>query len=323
MTDNKDIRLNIGRSVFENPVFLASGPAGYGLEYINYIDMRKLGGVVTKTISFEPRAGNPGVRLQETPSGLLNSIGLENVGAELFFREKMALLASAGIKLVISLAAEDWDDYRRLIGYVAERDNIEIVELNLSCPNVERGGMAVGTDPDLLGKYVRLAKELLPETDILAKLTPNVRDIGGLALAAEEAGADGITAINTIVGMDIDLSSSKPVFKRVRAGLSGPAIRPVALDAVWKISRTVKIPVIGVGGISSVDDALKFFMAGAAGIQIGTAIFYDPGLPERIIERLETGGIPSRIEYLTGKTERIEDGGKAGDNSGAGCREQG
>ena len=319
MTGIKDIRINIGRSVFKNPVFLASGPAGYGLEMINYIDMRRIGGVVTKTISFEPRQGNPGVRLQETPSGLLNSIGLENVGAELFFKEKMALLAAAGIKPVISIAAEDWDDYRKLIDYIAERDNVEIIELNLSCPNVERGGMTIGTDPALLSRYVRRAKELLPDTDILAKLTPNVEDIGRLALAAEEAGADGITAINTIVGMDIDLSTSRPVFKRVRAGLSGPAIRPVALDAVWKISRTVDIPVIGAGGISSVDDALKFFMAGASGVQIGTAIFYDPDLPERIIERLETGGIPSPIEELIDKTERNMDEGKAGDNSGTGC----
>ena len=296
MTGKRDIKMNIGKAVFENPVLLASGPAGYGIEYINHIDLRRIGGVVTKTVSFDPRPGNQGVRLQETPSGLLNSIGLENVGAKQFFREKIPLLTSAGIRPVVSLAAEDWDDFRKLIDHVAEVGSVETIELNLSCPNVERGGMAIGTDPALLGEYVRRAKEFLPDTGILAKLTPNVHDIGRLALAAEEAGADGITAINTIVGMDIDIKSARPVFERVRAGLSGPAIRPVALDAVWRISRTVDIPVIGVGGISSVDDALKFFMAGASGVQVGTAIFYDPGLPERIIDHLEAEGIPSPIE---------------------------
>ncbi|MBN2070484.1 MAG: dihydroorotate dehydrogenase [Candidatus Krumholzibacteriota bacterium] len=315
MSDNNDIGLKIGDACFANPVFLASGPAGYGIEYANYLDITKVGGIVTKTISFEPRKGNPGVRLQETPSGLLNSIGLENVGAEYFFREKIPVLVSAGVKPVISVAAEDWGDYRKLIDFIARQENIEIIELNLSCPNVERGGMAVGSNPSLLGRYVRHAKDLLPRIAILAKLTPNVSDIARLALAAEEAGADGITAINTVIGMDIDISRAKPVFKRVRAGLSGPAIRPVALDAVWRIARTVDIPVIGVGGISSVDDALKFFMAGASGIQVGTALFYDPGLPARIIEKLEAGGIPPAIKYSVDKTERKDDDGTAPHNS--------
>ncbi len=292
----KNMQLRIGKAVFKNPVLLASGPAGYGLEFYGFMDLKRLGGVVTKTISFEPRPGNSGIRLQETPAGLLNSIGLENVGARAFFSQKIPLLAGAGIKPLVSLAAEDWDDFRKLLDYTAGQKNIEIVELNLSCPNVERGGMAVGTDPELLSRYIRQAKDVLGDKAVLAKLTPNVKDIGKLALAAEEAGADGITAINTILGMDIDTRTAKPVFRRVSAGLSGPAILPVALEAVWKISRIVDIPVLGVGGISSCDDAVKFFMAGAAGIQIGTAIFYDPGLPGRIIDKLEESGIPAAID---------------------------
>ncbi len=289
------LETKIGAVTLRNPVLLASGPAGYGLEYEGLLDLERIGGVVTKTISFEPREGNPGTRLHETGGGLLNSIGLENVGAEVFFSEKMPALVDAGIKPVVSLAAEDWEDYRMLLDATAGTVGVDIIELNLSCPNVERGGMAVGTNPELLAKYVRHAKDTLPGMTVLAKLTPNVGDIAALALAAEEAGADGITAINTVVGMDIDLAARRPVFKRIRAGLSGPAVMPIALDAVWRISRTVDIPVVGVGGITSIADAMKFFMAGAAAIQVGTAVFYDPALPERIVETLEETGIPGPL----------------------------
>ena len=289
------LETKIGAVTLRNPVLLASGPAGYGLEYEGLIDLGRIGGVVTKTIAFEPREGNPGKRLHETGGGLLNSIGLENVGAEVFFSEKMPALVKAGIKPVVSLAAEDWDGYRMLLDATAGVDGVDIIELNLSCPNVERGGMAVGTNPEMLAKYVRRAKDTLPGMTVLAKLTPNVSDIAALALVAEEAGADGITAINTVVGMDIDLAAGRPVFKRVRAGLSGPAVMPIALDAVWRISRTVDIPVVGVGGITSIADAMKFFMAGAAAIQVGTAVFYDPALPEKIVEALEETGVPAAL----------------------------
>jgi dihydroorotate dehydrogenase (NAD+) catalytic subunit len=291
----KGLETILGGVKLRNPVLLASGPAGYGLEYDGLIDLARLGGIVTKTISFEPKEGNPGIRLCETGGGLLNSIGLENVGAEKFFSEKMPGLLDAGVKPVVSLAAEDWEGYRRLLDAAAGADSLEIVELNLSCPNVERGGMAVGTNPDLLARYVRHAKDVLRDVTVLAKLTPNVSDITSLALVAEEAGADGITAINTLVGMEIDIAASRPVFKRVRAGLSGPAILPIALDAVWRIARTVDIPVIGVGGITSVEDALKFFLAGAAAVQVGTAVFYDPALPGRIVDELEKTGMPEPI----------------------------
>ncbi|HSG27816.1 MAG TPA: nitronate monooxygenase, partial [Candidatus Krumholzibacterium sp.] len=196
----------------------------------------------------------------------------------------------------VSLAAEDWDGYRRLLELTAAQKDVDVVELNLSCPNVERGGMAVGTDPEILARYVNHATDILSGVAVIAKLTPNVGDIGRLALAAEAAGASGITAINTVVGMDIDIEKGRPVFDRVRAGLSGPAILPIALEAVWRISSTVDIPVIGVGGIHSVRDARKFFMAGAAGVQIGTAIFYDPGLAEAIVSDLRENGIPQRID---------------------------
>ena len=287
----KGLGLKIGGSSFGNPVFLASGPAGYGTEYSGLIDLRRLGGIVTKTITLEPRPGNPGRRLWETPGGLLNSVGLENVGADHFFSEKLPALLDSGVTVIVSLAAEEWDDYVGLLE-AADRESVYTVEINLSCPNVERGGMAVGTDPALVERYVKEARRMLGDRALIAKLTPNVTDVAGLARAAEEAGADAVTAINTVLGTDIEMASGKPVFQRISAGLSGPAILPVALDAVFRIARAVSIPILGVGGISSVSDARKFFSAGASAVQIGTAIFYDHKLPERIVESLLEEGLP-------------------------------
>jgi dihydroorotate dehydrogenase (NAD+) catalytic subunit len=289
-----NIAIELGPARFRNPVFLASGPAGYGTEYEGLIDLQRIGGVVTKTITLEPRAGNPGPRLRETPGGLLNSVGLENVGAERFFAEKLPALRDKGIGVIVSLAAEGWDDYAGLLEVTAAED-VDTVEINLSCPNVERGGMAIGADPELVALYVDLARKRLPGRAIIAKLTPNVTDIVALARSAGKAGADAVTAINTVLGMDLWREDSRPVFRRVSSGLSGPAILPVALDAVWRIARSVDLPVFGVGGISSVGDARKFFAAGAFAIQIGTAVFYDHVLPERIVEALEQRGLSPRI----------------------------
>jgi dihydroorotate dehydrogenase (NAD+) catalytic subunit len=286
---------SIGPAAFRNRVFLASGPAGYGVEYADFLRLDRLGGVVTKTITLRPRSGNPGRRLWETSAGLLNSIGLENVGATVFFAEKLPALAAAGAKPVVSLGAEDWDDYCRLLDAAAGCAAADAFEINLSCPNVERGGMSVGSDPDLLAKYVRRAADTLAGSAVIAKLTPNVSDITVLAAAAASAGAHALTAINTVVGADLCPDLRAPVFRRVRAGLSGPAILPVALDAVWRIARAVDIPVIGSGGISSVADAEKFFAAGASAVQVGTAIFYDPGAPERIAAALAKRGIPRAV----------------------------
>jgi dihydroorotate dehydrogenase (NAD+) catalytic subunit len=291
----RKLGITLGASGFRNPVFLASGPAGYGTEYADLVDLERVGGVVAKTITLEPRPGNPGRRLWETPGGLLNSVGLENVGAEIFFSEKLPALLEIGACVVVSLAAEEWPEYAELLA-AADRDDVHTVEINLSCPNIERGGMAVGTDPALVARYVGEARKRLGGRAVIAKLTPNVNDIAELAMAAEGAGADAVTAINTVVGMDVERCEGRPVFHRVSAGLSGPAIMPIALDAVWRTSRAVSIPVIGVGGISSVEDAYKFFAVGARAVQIGTALFYDHGLPERIIDSLEGTGMPPALE---------------------------
>jgi dihydroorotate dehydrogenase (NAD+) catalytic subunit len=293
---------SIGGARFRNRVFLASGPAGYGTEYAGLINLAELGAIVTKTITLEPRRGNSGRRIWETSGGLLNSVGLENVGAKVFFEEKLPALINAGAKPIVSLGAEEWESYCSLLE-AAARSDVDAVELNLSCPNVEEGGMAVGKDPARLARYVRRAKDVLAGKAVLAKLTPNVSDVAAAALAAEEGGADAITAINTVVGMDITADLGGPVFRRVAAGLSGPAILPIALAAVWRIVETVRIPVIGVGGISTVGDAEKFFAAGAAAVQIGTAIFFDPELPERVVRSLEKGGIPRALSGEGGREE--------------------
>jgi len=291
-----DVSLKIGNAEFKNPVFLASGPAGYGLEYEGIIDLSRIGAVVTKTITLNPKEGNKGKRIWETPCGLLNSIGLENVGSDTFISKKLPEIISKGIRCIVSIAGEDWKEYRRLVEKISGCKEIDVVEINLSCPNVDRGGMVVGSDPDLLAHYIKVAREALGGVTLIAKLTPNVKDISRLAVVAEEAGADAITAINTVLGMDIDLERRRPVFDRVIAGLSGPAIFPIALEAVWRIARSVDIPVIASGGISKVEDALKFFMAGAKAVQIGTGVFYDPSLPEAIIDYIEENGVPERIE---------------------------
>jgi dihydroorotate dehydrogenase (NAD+) catalytic subunit len=289
----QDLALSLGTARFKNRVFLASGPAGYGTEYAGLIELARLGGIITKTITLRPCSGNAGTRLHETGAGLLNSVGLENVGAQRFFAEKLPELLDTGAAPVVSLAAEEWSEYGQLLAYTARQRGIDAVEINLSCPNVDRGGMAVGTDAELVGKYVRHAKEVLGKTAVIAKLTPNVTDIVALAGAASDAGADAITAINTVVGMDIE--AGRPVFRRIRAGLSGPAILPIALEAVWRISREVPVPILASGGISSIEDARKFFMAGAEAVQIGTAIFTEPDLPERIVEALECEGVPAAL----------------------------
>ena len=286
----------IGPAAFRNRVFLASGPAGYGTEYAGLINLERLGGVVTKTITFRPRAGNPGRRLWETEAGLLNSIGLENVGAARFFAEKLPRLVESGARAVVSLGAEEWDDYRSLLDAAARSPDVDAVELNLSCPNVDRGGMSIGSDPSLVERYVRSAREALPRSAIIAKLTPNVADIAVLARAAADAGAHAATAINTLVGMDLAGDGAEPVFRRVRAGLSGPAIFPVALDAVWRIAKSGTLPVVASGGIASVRDARKFLASGAVAVEIGTAIFRDPGLPERIVDALENDPGGGRLD---------------------------
>ncbi len=270
--------VQIGPACFANPYFAASGCFGYGLEYAQFIAPHELGAVVTKTITLEPRAGNPPPRLRETPAGLLNSIGLQNVGLEAYLRDKLPALVEAGGTPIVSIAATALDEYVRMAERLAEHPAVQAVEVNLGCPNVDAGGDRDAAEARAVERITRAMRDRMPGRCIAVKLTPNVTDITNLARGAEQGGADAVTAINTFTGMDIDLERGRPTFARERAGLSGPAIFPLALLRVWEITAAVRIPVIAVGGIAGPEQALKFFMAGATAVQMGTMLYARPAL---------------------------------------------
>jgi len=285
----------IGPAHFKNPYFAASGCFGYGLEYRQHIPPADLGAVVTKTVTPLPRSGNATPRLQETAAGLLNSIGLQNVGLEAYLRDKLPPLLAAGGAPFVSIAATTLDEYAAMADRIAQHPEIVAVEVNLGCPNVDSGGDKDAAEARAVEQFTRTVKSRIPDKAVAIKLTPNVADIAHLAVGAENGGADAIVAINTVVGMDIDLAQGRPVFERVRAGLSGPAIFPIALLKVWEIAEKVRIPVVAVGGIATAADVLKFFMAGATAVQLGTVLFSRPTLlrevQQGVQEYLEARGL--------------------------------
>ena len=283
-----DISVQIGPARFKNPVFIASGICGYAEEYSPLVDLSRLGGVVTKTITMLPRTGNLPPRIHELPHGMLNSIGLENVGLERYVAEKLPQLNQRpDVAVMVSVAAETEDEFIRLAETFAPMDGYAGLELNLSCPNVKGEALDQGRNPQLVERIARIVKDRVPRKSLWVKVTPNITSVAEVARAAEQGGADAIAAINTVIGIDFDLETGRTVFARGSAGYSGPAILPIALQKVWECARAVKIPVVGIGGISCTDDVRKFFLAGATAVQVGTVLYSDPGLPERIITDLE------------------------------------
>ena len=283
-----DLRVTTGPVTWKNPLFTASGTWGYGIEYFDLCDPSELGGIVTKTITVVPRKGNPQPRVRELRHGMLNSIGLENVGLEAFVAEKLPVLRDHGVPTVVSLAARDEAEFTTMIETLATEAGWSAVELNLSCPNVATGGLDFGRDPERVQRITERAAAALPSDRALwVKLTPNVTSIGDLATAAERGGAHAVSCINTIGGMEIDLAAREPVFPRGTAGYSGPAVLPVALAKVWEVANAVSIPIVGIGGIGSLDDVLRFFVAGATAVQVGTSLFARPDLANVFVERLE------------------------------------
>jgi dihydroorotate dehydrogenase (NAD+) catalytic subunit len=278
-----NLSTTIGNWQLKNPVLTASGTFGYGREYADYVDLNSLGGIVVKGISLKPRPGNPPPRVVETSCGMLNAIGLENVGLEKFISEKMADLRQYDTAVVVNILGDTIEDYCKLCARLDQVEGISAIEVNISCPNVKRGGVAFGTDA---GMAHRLSNEVRKMTGkpLIIKLSPNVTDISRIARAVEDGGADAVSLINTLLGMAIDIRTRKPRLANIVGGLSGPAIKPVALRMVWQTAKAVKIPVIGIGGISSVDDAIEFLLAGASAIQVGTANFINPGLSGEIAE---------------------------------------
>ncbi|MBN1573818.1 MAG: dihydroorotate dehydrogenase [Deltaproteobacteria bacterium] len=281
-----DLSVNMFGIDFKNPVFAASGTAGYGIELVHYIDLEKIGALITKGVSPKPKSGNPQPRIIETPSGILNSIGLQNIGVKRLIDEVLPELEKYDTSVIVNIFGDDIDGYINVAGAFLNEDRVDALEVNLSCPNVKEGGIAFGRDPKISAEITSAVVEA-SQKPVIAKLTPNVTDIAPIAKAVEEAGAAAVSVVNTLLGMAVDVETRRPYFKNVTAGLSGPAIRPVALRFVWETARAVKIPVIGIGGITSGKDALEFIMAGAAAVQVGSANLVDPGVISNVIDEIE------------------------------------
>ncbi len=283
-----DLSVQLGPVTFANPIFTASGTWGYGLDFVDLVDPAALGAVVTKTLTAVPRRGNPQPRVRELRHGLLNSIGLENVGLQAFLREKLPALRERGVRTILSLAARESGEFATMVAELTRHEGWQGVELNLSCPNVAEGGLDFGRDPFRIREIVDSVRQVLPaDRALLVKLTPNVTSIADLAVAAQDAGAHAISCINTVVGLEVDLETRRPVFPRAFAGYSGPAILPIALAKVWEVARAVDLPIVGIGGISSVEDVLRFLVVGAGAVQVGTALFARPTLAHDLVKELE------------------------------------
>jgi len=280
-----NLTTSLGKLIFKNPVLVASGTFGYGLEYQGIVGLEKLGALVLKTITLKPREGNSPPRIWETPSGMLNAIGLQNVGIDNFLDAKLPLLKKIDVPIIINIAGETIDEYVELANRLDGVNEIAAIELNVSCPNVKKGGMRFGEDASLLEELVKAVRKITKKV-LITKLTPNVTDIVSIAKSAEGAGSDVLSLVNTFLGMAIDTNSRRPRLGYTTGGLSGPAIRPIAVRMVWQVAKAVKVPVIGMGGIASLEDALEFIIAGATAISIGTANFINPKAALEIIDGL-------------------------------------
>jgi dihydroorotate dehydrogenase (NAD+) catalytic subunit len=272
--------------VLKNPVMTASGTFGYGEEYAPFCDLNRLGAIVVKGLSLEPRPGNPPPRIMETRCGMLNAVGLQNVGVRAFIEEKLPYVRQFNVTVIANIFGETIDEYRRVTEILNKAVGVHAIEVNISCPNVKKGGVAFGAYPDAAASVTEAVRG---ETDlpVIVKLTPNVTDITEIARAVESVGADAVSLINTLTGMSVDIERRRPYLANVTGGLSGPAVKPVALRMVWQVVRSVKIPVIGIGGISTAADALEFLITGASAVQVGTANFIHPAATMEIIDGIE------------------------------------
>lgn len=282
-----DLTVDIGGMKLENPVMSASGTFGYAREFDHYIDLNRLGGIIVKGLSLKPSKGNPPPRIAETDCGMLNAIGLENVGVDAFIRDKLPFLETLRPPTIANIYGKTVAEYARLAERMEPLDAVRGLEVNISCPNVKEGGVAFGSDPKIAREVVKAVREKTTK-HLMVKLSPNVTDISLMARVAEDAGADALSVINTITGMAVDLSTRRPKLANITGGLSGPAIKPVALRMVWQTARAVKIPVVGVGGIMNATDALEFMMVGATAVQVGTANFVNPGSTMEILDGIQS-----------------------------------
>ena len=303
--EETDLRVRVGPLELRNPVIAASGTFGYGEEYASFVDLNRLGAIVVKGLSLHPRPGNPPPRIVETSGGMLNAIGLANVGVEAFLRDKLPLLRKYDTHVIVNIYGHHTDEYGDLASAFKGVEGVSALEVNISCPNVECGGMVFGVDPEV---SARVTERVLKNTDkpVIVKLTPNVTDIRVIAKAVESAGAHAVSLINTLTGMAVDVESRRPKLANVVGGLSGPAIRPVAVYMVYQVARSVRIPVIGMGGIIEGDDAVEFMMAGASAVQVGTANFMNPTATLDVVDGIrrfcERKGI-RRVQEIVGSLQ--------------------
>jgi len=280
-----DLSVQIGTLKLKNPVLVASGTFGYGKESADMVNLGKLGGIVTKSVSPKPRDGNPPPRIVELPAGMLNSIGLQNVGVEMFVKEKLPFLKTVATALIVNIAGSTAEEFLTVVNRLESEEGIDGYELNFSCPNVKEGGLEFSQDSKVTAQVTALIRKAT-KRPLLVKLTPNVTRVSEIARAAAESGADAVSLINTLLGMAVDVESRRPKINTIIAGYSGPAIKPIALAKVYEIARHVQIPIIGIGGIMNTKDALEFLITGATAIEVGTANFIDPTTGERIAEEL-------------------------------------
>ena len=282
-----NLTVDIGGLELQNPVMTASGTFGYAREFDHYIDLNRLGGIIVKGLSLKSSKGNPPPRIVETDCGMLNAIGLENVGIDGFIKDKLPFLETLRPPTIANIYGKTIEAYAQLAERIEPLDAVKGLEVNISCPNVKEGGVAFGSDPKIAGEVVKAVREKTTK-HLMVKLSPNVTDIALMARVVEDAGADALSLINTITGMAVDLSTRRSKLANVTGGLSGPAIKPVALRMVWQVAQVVKIPIVGVGGIMNATDALEFMMVGATAVQVGTANFVNPGSSMAIIDGIQT-----------------------------------
>ncbi len=302
-----NLKINIGKLEFKNPVTTASGTFGYGPEYEDFMNIDSLGGIIVKGTTIHHREGNPYPRMAETPSGMLNAVGLQNNGVDYFIEKIYPKIKHYNTNIIVNVSGSTLEDYIAVAEKLNDLDGIPAIELNISCPNVKEGGMAFGTTCASAQAVTKAVRDVYKKT-MIVKLSPNVTNIAEIAKSVEDNGADSVSLINTLLGMAIDAERRKPLLSTITGGLSGPAVKPIALRMVWQVSKAVKIPIVGLGGIMNATDAIEFFLAGASAIQVGTANFIDPAISEKIVvgidEYLNRHGFKSVQDIIGGLNEK-------------------
>ncbi len=297
-----DMKVNLAGMTMKNPIVVASGTFGFGREYNEFFDLGELGGICAKGLTLLPREGNPAPRIAETPMGILNSVGLQNPGVDAFIAQELPFLRQYDTRVIANISGNTPEEYGIMCDKLAQA-GVDMIEVNISCPNVKAGGLAYGTRPDLAAEVTRMAKSHAGSVPVMVKLSPNVTDITEIARAVEQAGADALSLINTLRGMRIDINTRRPVLKMNTGGMSGPAVLPVAVRMVWEVSNAVNIPILGMGGVAKGEDAAQLMLAGAAAVAVGTSLFADPYAAITVRDELaaiaDTQGLAS-VSELTG-----------------------